>query len=150
MNGYVQAFKKYAVFDGRASRAEYWSFFVINLIVTLVLIVADVGMDQLNPEFGVGFLSGIYILFQTLPSIAICVRRLHDSGRSGWWFMVGFIALIGTLILLILLLLKSQTGPNRYGPNPRDERNRTREVPSIDPKQTGDASYLDLKNRRDS
>ena len=66
-----------------------------------------------------GLLSGLYSLAVLIPSIAVAVRRLHDTGRTGWWLLIGFIPLVGIIVLLVFLFTDSQPGPNQYGPNPK-------------------------------
>ena len=119
MNWYLDVLKKYAVFSGRARRKEYWMFFLFNLIITVVLILIDSLMGTFSPQAGLGLLSGLYSLAVLIPSIAVTVRRLHDTGRSGWWILIGLIPIIGTIVLLIFMVLDSQPGENQYGPNPK-------------------------------
>lgn len=117
MNDYLEVLKKYAVFDGRARRREYWMFVLFNIIVSIVLGVLD-GILGLKSQQGAGVLGGLYSLAVIIPSIAVGVRRLHDTGRSGWMMLVGLIPCLGGLILLYWMILDS--GPdNEYGPNPK-------------------------------
>lgn len=74
---------KYVTFKGRARRSEYWWFRLLNLIVSIVTLVLDYKLDMINIEFGIGALSGLYTLIVFLPSLAVSVRRLHDTGHSG-------------------------------------------------------------------
>ena len=103
---------KYATFDGRASRSEYWwwALFLIVLDVVLAVILAAISPKAL-------ILLYLVILGLLLPSLAVTVRRLHDTGRSGWWYFIGFVPLVGGIILLVFTCLESQ-GPNQYGPPP--------------------------------
>ena len=119
MNWYLEVLKKYAVFSGRARRKEYWMFFLFNLIITLVLALIDSLMGTFSPQAGLGLLSGLYSLAVLIPSIAVTVRRLHDTGRSGWWILIGLIPFIGGIVLLIFMVLDSEPGANQYGPNPK-------------------------------
>ncbi len=119
MNWYLQALKQYAVFKGRARRKEYWFFALFNLIVSVVLTVVDYMTGSLDPELGVGLLSGIYSLAILIPSLAVTVRRLHDTDRTGWWVLIAFIPFIGAIVLLVFMLLDSKPGDNQYGPNPK-------------------------------
>lgn len=113
MNWYLAVLKKYAVFEGRARRMEYWMFFLINFLIAFAIIVIETMLG--SP----GVLYFIYALAVLLPSIAVAVRRLHDTSRAGWWVLLIFIPFIGTIILIVLLLLDSTPGPNEYGPNPK-------------------------------
>jgi len=120
MNYYLEVLKKYAVFSGRARRKEYWMFVLFNLVIITVLILIDSLMGTFSPQAGLGLLSGLYSLAVLLPSIAVTVRRLHDTGRSGWWILLGLIPIIGGIVLLIFMVLNSEPGANQYGPNPKD------------------------------
>ena len=84
MNWYIEVLKKYAVFSGRARRKEYWFFVLFNVIISLVLTVIDAAMGTYDETVGTGILSGVYLLAIFIPSLAVAVRRLHDTGRSGW------------------------------------------------------------------
>jgi uncharacterized membrane protein YhaH (DUF805 family) len=116
MHYYLDVLKKYAVFEGRARRMEYWMFVLCNLVVSIVL----------------GFILGLlhipvliylYSLAVLLPSIAVGARRLHDTGKTAWWLLIGFIPFIGAIVLIIFFVIDSQPGPNQYGPNPKDLSN---------------------------
>jgi uncharacterized membrane protein YhaH (DUF805 family) len=119
MNWYLEALKKYATFEGRARRKEYWFFQLFNVLAVLVLALVDGATGTFSAEAGLGLLSGLYVLVILVPSIAVTVRRLHDTDRSGWWFLIGFVPLIGGLVLLVFALLDSTPGANRFGPNPK-------------------------------
>jgi uncharacterized membrane protein YhaH (DUF805 family) len=113
MHWYLDVIKKYAVFQGRARRKEYWMFFLFNLIVTIILSIVEslVGMEQI--------LVGIYSLILLLPSLGVAVRRLHDIGKTGWWLLIGLIPIIGGIVLLVFSCLDSEPGANKYGPSPK-------------------------------
>lgn len=113
MNWYLDVLKKYAVFNGRARRKEYWMFFLFNIIIAVVLGIVEgiVG--------GPGVLAGIYGLAVLLPGIAVSIRRLHDTDRSGWWLLIGLVPLIGAIVLLVFFVQDSQAAENQYGPNPK-------------------------------
>ena len=112
---YLAVLRKYVEFSGRATRREYWTFILINLVISLILSFIDRSLGFASADTGVGLLSGIYSLAVFLPSLAVMVRRLHDTGRSGWWVLIGLIPFIGWIVLLIFALLES-TGDNEYGP----------------------------------
>lgn len=114
MEWYVAVLKKYFVFEGRARRKEYWYFTLFNLIVSLLLGAVD-GMLGSG-----GLLGGIYALAVLLPSLGVGVRRLHDTGRSGWWLLIVLVPFIGWLALLFFAVQDSQPGINRFGPNPKE------------------------------
>jgi len=118
MNWYLDVLKKYAVFNGRARRKEYWFFSLFNLIIIIVLGVIDGMIGSYSASAGMGLLGGIYMLAVLVPAIAVGIRRLHDTDRSGWWLLLGLIPLAG-LVLLVFMVLDSTPGENQYGPNPK-------------------------------
>lgn len=114
MNYYIDVLtKKYAEFSGRSRRAEYWMFALFNLIVVILLAVIE-GI------LGTGQILGlVYSLGTLVPGLAVTVRRLHDTDRSGWWILISIIPLLGALILIYFLASDSTPGSNKYGPNPK-------------------------------
>ncbi|TVR27597.1 MAG: DUF805 domain-containing protein [Balneolaceae bacterium] len=111
---YLQPFKKYAEFTGRARRKEYWSFTLGNFIISLLLGGAGFGIG-----LGSEYLGMLFSLFVFIPSLAVGVRRLHDTGKSGFWLLILFVPVIGFFVLLYFFLLDSDTGSNQYGPSPK-------------------------------
>ncbi len=123
MYWYLQALKKYAVFSGRARRMEYWFFFLFNFLISILLGLVDAATGTFNAEAGVGLFGVMYGLAVLIPGIAVTVRRLHDTGRSGWWFLLIFIPVIGALVLLVFMLFEGEPVENAYGTSPKvDER----------------------------
>lgn len=120
MNSYIETLKKYAVFDGRARRKEYWLFVLFNIIVGIVLNVVDRMTGTYSADYGMGALGGIYTLAVLLPGIGVSIRRLHDTDRSGWWLLLIFIPIIGGIVLLVFMILDGTPGTNRFGPNPKE------------------------------
>jgi uncharacterized membrane protein YhaH (DUF805 family) len=114
MNWYIQVLKKYVVFSGRARRKEYWFFVLFSFIISVILSLIDWAI-------GINVLASIYGLAILLPSLGVSVRRLHDTGRSGWWIFINLIPLIGLIIWLIFTFQDSQEGTNQYGPSPKAE-----------------------------
>ncbi|MFD8262708.1 DUF805 domain-containing protein [Streptomyces griseoluteus] len=112
MHWYVDVLKKYAVFSGRARRQEYWMFFLFNLIITIVLAIVDAALDT-------QVLQLVYGLAVLIPGLAVAVRRLHDTGRSGWWVLISLVPLVGWIILLVFLASEGKPEANEYGPNPK-------------------------------
>ncbi len=113
MNWYLTVLKRYTVFSGRAARTEFWMFTLFNVIVSVVLTAVDMGL-------GLGaLLSSLYSLAVLLPSLGVAIRRLHDTGRSGWWLFIVLIPLIGVIVLLVFYIQDSQAGDNQHGPNPK-------------------------------
>jgi uncharacterized membrane protein YhaH (DUF805 family) len=116
LNQYFAVFKKYAVFKGRARRREFWTFFFVNVAI-------GVALGALFRYAGVGRLfyaaSGLFSLLILIPNIAVSVRRLHDTNRSGLWLFIGLIPLIGLIILIVWAVQEGTRGRNRYGNNPK-------------------------------
>ncbi|PKG79311.1 DUF805 domain-containing protein [Shewanella sp. Actino-trap-3] len=107
MDYFIGALKKYADFTGRARRKEYWMFILVYMIINIVFAV--IGLDTI---------SAIVSLALLVPSLSIAARRLHDTGRSGWWQLILLIPIIG-LIVLIVFLTQDSHDANDYGINPK-------------------------------
>lgn len=120
MNWFMTVLRKYAVFEGRARRREYWFFVLFYILISVVLAVVDRMLGTYDETYGMGALGALFCLGLLIPSIAVGARRLHDTGRSGWWLLIGFIPLIGVIVLLVFFVLDSQPGTNAYGPNPKE------------------------------
>ncbi len=118
MNWYLDAWKNYINFQGRARRKAYWMFVLFNIIAAVLVGMLD-SVLGLGGESGYGPISGLYSLAVFLPGLALAVRRLHDTGRTGWWMLIGLIPLIGWIVLLVFFVQDSQPGSNQYGPNPK-------------------------------
>ncbi|MED5524010.1 DUF805 domain-containing protein [Gallaecimonas pentaromativorans] len=115
MENYISVLKQYANFSGRARRQEYWMFFLVNILIYIALAIV---ISVLNVP-ALTFLIGIYALATLVPALALTVRRLHDTGRSGWWIFVQMIPAVGGIVFLVFVCLDSQIGSNEYGPNPK-------------------------------
>ncbi|MDO9416376.1 DUF805 domain-containing protein [Pararhizobium sp.] len=102
---------KYVVFTGRASRSEFWWFVLFNLGVSIIAAVIDMGLGIQ----AVGALVGLGLL---LPGLAVSVRRLHDTDRSGWWLLILLVPLIGAIVLIVWNATAGTPGDNQYGPSP--------------------------------
>ena len=127
MDSYKASLSKYADFSGRARRKEFWTFTLINLVIIVVLLIlaqmlgAGNATHSASPGAIVLFIVlGLFDLAILIPSLAITVRRLHDSGRSGWWWFIQLVPAIGGIWFIILLVLDSQPGANQWGPNPKE------------------------------
>ena len=123
MEWYLQALKKYTVFDGRARRKEFWMFVLFNIIISFALGFVDGFADLILITAGgyvIGILSGLYYLFILIPTVALWVRRLHDTGRSGWYLFLLLIPLVGVILFFVFSCTDSQPGENSYGPNPKE------------------------------
>lgn len=110
----ASAFANYFNFSGRASFRAYWFFVLFEILVSIVLAIPDY---LLFPTLKIGPLGGAFSLVTLIPGISLSIRRLHDTGRSGWWFLLIFIPIIGWLVLLYWALAPSQP-PNEYGTVP--------------------------------
>lgn len=116
MNWYLKVVRdNYTNFTGRARRQEYWMFAFINLIIILILNT----IDRVVFSADMAILSSVYLLAILIPGIAVAVRRLHDTDRSGWWALLGLIPIVGTIILIVMMCIDSTPGINRFGPNPK-------------------------------
>lgn len=119
-------FDNYATFTGRARRSEYWYFALFYFIVSLIAGILDIALGFNTGSIGI--LQGLVSLALVLPSLAVFIRRMHDIGRSGWWFFLGFIPLIGTIVLLVFCCTDSKPEANKYGPSPKYGDNDFEEV----------------------
>jgi uncharacterized membrane protein YhaH (DUF805 family) len=104
--------ERYAKFDGRANRAEFWWFTLFNFIVNAVINVLAQASDLF---IVVGILYSLALL---IPSIAVGMRRLHDVNRSGWWLLISLIPCVGIIVLIVFFATEGDRGPNQYGPPP--------------------------------
>lgn len=102
--------QSYAKFDGRAGRGEYWWFVLANIVVYVALSI----LMQISGIFSLLFF--IYALAVFVPSIAVAIRRLHDTDKSGWFMLIGLIPFVGAIILLVFVIQEGTSGPNQYGP----------------------------------
>lgn len=110
--------KKYAQFNGRSRRKEYWSYVLVLGVVSMVLDLIGRLSGSLSVMSTISTIIGIIGLATLVPSIAVTIRRLHDTGRSGWFILISLIPLVGGIILLIFLCTDSKPD-NQYGPNPK-------------------------------
>lgn len=144
MNWYFIVLKRYTQFSDRASRAEFWWFTLIHTMIAFLLLSIDINMGNIfaitkdgniiqlsgsmaevanNPDviqvFGKLFMG--YLIITMLPNLAVSIRRLHDTGKSGWLILVSLIPAIGLLIIIVLFALPSEPQANRYGPHPNKQ-----------------------------
>ncbi|WP_318212777.1 DUF805 domain-containing protein [Streptomyces sp. SJL17-1] len=112
MNWYLEVIKKYAVFSGRARRQEFWMFELFNIIIAIVLAVVGFALDF-------SLISTLYSLAVLLPSLGVTVRRLHDTGRSGWWILISLVPLVGIIVLIVFAATAGDQHENAHGPNPK-------------------------------
>lgn len=111
---------RYADFSGRASRSEYWYFVLFSMLSFFALMMVSMPLSFIGssdfPILSIGVL-GLFGLGIFIPSIAVTIRRLHDVGHSGWWYLLSLIPLL-SIVIFIFTLLESQAGKNKWGPNP--------------------------------
>ena len=119
MNWYLEVLKKYAVFQGRARRKEYWFFILFNVLISMALAIIERLTGNFDPATGLGALSGLYALGLMIPGMAVSVRRLHDTGRSGWWLLITFVPVFGAIVFLYFMVLDSNPESNKYGTSPK-------------------------------
>ena len=113
-----RVFSKYATFGGRATRSEYWWFFLFTTIVNAVL-NALAGGERGSGEMGFfEILSVLVTLAFILPALAVGIRRLHDTNRSGWWILIALIPVVGVIVLIVFYVGASDASDNQYGPAP--------------------------------
>jgi uncharacterized membrane protein YhaH (DUF805 family) len=115
MHYYTDVLKKYATFQGRARRQEYWMYMLFNIIIAAVLVI--LGAATGSKIFII--LYYVYILAVLLPSLGVTARRLHDTGRSAGWIFIVLVPFVGSLVLFIFTLLEGDRVANEYGPDPK-------------------------------
>lgn len=118
MNWFISAVRKYAVFDGRARRKEFWFYELFYFVFFIALAWIDRFTGTFDVRNSVGFLSGLFAIAMFLPSLGVTIRRLHDTDRTGWWLLMVFVPFIGLIWLLVLLVLEGTPGDNRFGRDP--------------------------------
>ncbi|MGN9911173.1 DUF805 domain-containing protein [Phytohabitans sp. LJ34] len=113
---------QYVQFGGRARRSEYWWFVLFTILVGIVAGIIDIalGTDSSSSLWSAGLVGTIVNLALLLPSLAVGVRRLHDTNRSGWWLLIALIPLVGAIVLIVFMVQDSTPGPNRFGPSPKE------------------------------
>jgi uncharacterized membrane protein YhaH (DUF805 family) len=112
MDWYLQVLGKYVEFTGRARRKEYWMFALINAVIAISIGVVEGLLG--SP----GIIGGLYALFVFLPSLAVAIRRLHDSGKTGWWILVVLVPIIGLFVFIYFMVVPGDLGANEHGPDP--------------------------------
>jgi len=121
MSWYLMALKRYAEFNGRSRRKEYWMFTLFNIVFVCIPYIA--GMALMANQNSVGMvLMGLVLIYDLavlIPCLAVSVRRLHDIGKSGWWILIALVPFVGGIVLLVFMCMEGQPGDNQYGPNPK-------------------------------
>jgi len=113
MSWFIGALKKYATFSGRARRQEYWMFVLFYVLFAIVASLLDMVLGTVT------IITLVYSLAMIVPMLAVLVRRLHDQDKSGAWFFITFVPIVGSIWLLVLTCTEGTTGPNKYGEDPK-------------------------------
>src|SRR5687767_8386828 len=116
MSGYINAMRRYFEFGGRTSRAQFWLFILVYIIIMIVAVIIDNFVLGAQDGQGIPILVLIVALVHLIPSLSAGVRRLHDTDRSGWWWFINFVPIIGPVWLIVLYCFAGTPGPNRFGP----------------------------------
>ncbi len=130
MEYYVGVLKKYAVFEGRATRSEYWYFVLFSFLISIAITIVEGILFKGN-----NLLGGVYSLAVFIPSLAVGARRLHDTGKSGWWQLLCLIPIVGWIVLIVFLATEGQSESNEYGSSHQSimETPSDTEVPPANP-----------------
>jgi len=110
-------FERYADFNGRSRRAEFWYFYMVHMLIII-------GMAMIGPRINIGFYIvgiAVYTVLTVIPTLAVTIRRLHDTEKSGWWYFISFIPIVGSIILIVFLATEGTYGTNLYGEDPKEE-----------------------------
>lgn len=124
MKWYFKVLSQYDDFKGRARRKEFWMFYLFNLIINLIMIIAMGVFALADSVVGAAFMCCLLVLYSLaifIPYLAVCVRRLHDTGRSGSLFWLYFVPLAGWIWFVVVAIIDSQQGDNKYGYSPKEE-----------------------------
>jgi uncharacterized membrane protein YhaH (DUF805 family) len=121
-------FENYANFNGRARRSEYWYFALMSLIITILATILDSALGINFDPLPYGYLYFIYAIAVLIPGLAVSVRRLHDVGKSGWFYFIVLIPIIGAIWLLVLFFTEGDQGENDYGPDPKDDSEEIEQI----------------------
>lgn len=123
MSSYLEGWKNIVDFSGRATRKEFWLFMGITYLIFFgALIAAGIIYSPFNGQnIGIfmGFMAGVFLMVSFLPMLSVSIRRLHDIGLNGWFYLLGFIPFVGPVVMLTFSLVDSKPGTNKYGPNPK-------------------------------
>ncbi len=121
MDYMLMPLRRYAEFSGRSRRKEFWMY-ELGLLIAVIVIGIVEGILGINTMVGgvYGPLTTLVLLGTLVPSIAVAIRRLHDTDRSGWWLLIALVPFVGALVLLYFYVSDGTSGPNRFGPDPKD------------------------------
>ncbi len=120
MTWFITALQKYAVFNGRSRRKEYWYFVLFAILISGVLRLVDTALDLTwGDRSTFGILQALWWLAVLVPSIAVLVRRLHDTNRTGWWWLLNLVPVLGPIVLIVFAAQPGTPGPNPHGQDPK-------------------------------
>jgi uncharacterized membrane protein YhaH (DUF805 family) len=119
MSWFLMAWSRAADFSGRSRRSEYWYFQLFNFFAAIVVCIFGYLFSSPDSMGNLAIFCCIYSLVSFVPSLSVTVRRLHDIGKNGWWYLISFIPLIGAIILLVFMVTDGDPGWNEYGHNPK-------------------------------
>ncbi len=131
MHWYLEVFKRFSDYSGRSRRKEFWYFMLFHFIIlfSLASLQENYIDSKANDVFSV--LLGVYLLIVFIPFFGVIVRRLHDSGKSGWYLFIYLVPIVGPITTIVLLCFDSEYGPNKYGDNPKGIGNEKDEFEEI-------------------
>ncbi len=124
MNYFLNTVKNhYADFSGRARRSEYWYFTLFNMLGAIALMILMVALSAASEILGMigGLAYMVWAFGLIIPGLGVAVRRLHDTGKSGWMMLIAFIPIVGSIALIVFMCTDSDPGVNAYGPNPKED-----------------------------
>lgn len=122
VEAYQLFWKNYVNFSGRSRRAHYWWVVLIQSLISVVAIILQTALgagDSAAPALVIGGIYSLYNLATVLPMLSLGVRRLHDTGRAGWWYLINFVPCIGSIVFLVFVCLPGTVGDNQFGPDPK-------------------------------
>jgi uncharacterized membrane protein YhaH (DUF805 family) len=134
---YLDTMLRYFEFSGRTSRGQYWIYQLVMFVLVLIAIGIDVWSYKAMPGANVGLFTIFAVIIHVIPSLTISIRRLHDIGKSGWWYLISYLP-FGGFLLLVWSFYASEPGTNEYGP-PNDTHATRPSVPSFRRGSTLDA-----------
>jgi len=129
MHHFFEVLRKYFVFTGRAGRSEFWFFSLFYVSTLIMAVLVDVLIGTFDENTGFGLFSGSFFIATLSPMLGVHVRRLHDTGRNGWWVLLGLVPVVGSFTLFVLVLFASQAGSNEYGSQPGRPQGAEADVP---------------------
>lgn len=123
VEAYQLFWKNYVNFSGRSRRAHYWWVVLIQSVISVVAVILQtmlgMGDSAASVALVIGGIYSLYNLATVLPMLSLGVRRLHDTGRSGWWYLINFVPCIGSIVFLVFVCMPGTVGDNQFGPDPK-------------------------------